>query len=202
MKQQNMVVGPSSRALSHGLVQNLPLDDQLNHTCMEWNRSMTRSFLHTLLRDDFLSLPSAKEVGPYLTLCRVPCLMTAVAPEEQLLCGQKRRRSAIEEEHSIPATPQLPWKKAKSRYQSRRETNTAYWDSLSKLRLTRRALNELNRRNRKRASPIRPTIAHGLDPSDEAGHLKNLSQQLKRFARHGGPDLRDVGGVSLTRDIL
>lgn len=145
---------------------------------------------------DHFPLPCAKEVESHSTFCRVPCLMTAVAPEEQPLCGQKRRRSSIEEEHSTTATPQLLRKKVKSRCQSRRETKTTYWDSLSKLRLTRRALNEINRRNRKRASPIRPTIARGLDWSVEPGRLKNLSQELKRFARHGGPDLREVRGVS------
>ncbi len=125
--------------------------------------------------------------------------MTAVASEHQPLCGQKRQRGAIEEEHSTTGTPQPLWKRTKRRRQSQQETNIAYWDSISKLWLTRRALDELNRRNRKRASPVRTTITRGLDLGDEAGPLKNPSEKLKRFARHGGPDLRDLGGVSSAR---
>lgn len=113
------------------------------------------------------------------------------------MCGQKRRRGAVEEEHSAIATPPLPRKKALRRRQSQQETNTAYWDSLSKLWLTRRALDKLARRNRRRASPVRTTVARDLDLCDEPDLLKNLSKQFKRFVRHGGPDLRDLTGVSL-----
>jgi len=127
--------------------------------------------------------------------------MTAVALGDQQLFGRKRRRGAIEQDHSTTATPHPPRKKAKRRRQSQQETNTAYWDSLSKQWLTRRALNELDRRNRQRASPVRPTVAYGLDLVAEPGQLENLSTQLKRFARHGGPDLRDLVGVSLALEI-
>ncbi len=141
--------------------------------------------------------PSTEETDPCFTLYRVPCLMTAVAPEDQPLFGRKRRRGAIEQEQSTTATPHPPRKKAQRRRQSQQETNTAYWDSLSKLWLTRRALDELDRRNRQKASPVRTTVARGLDLGDEPGLLKSLSKQLKRFARHGGPDLCGFRGVSL-----
>jgi len=134
--------------------------------------------------------------------------MTAVAPEDQPLFSQKRRRGAIEQEHSTieqehstTATPHPPRKKAKRHHQSQQETNTAYWDSLSKLWLTRRALDELDRRNSQRASPVRPTAARGLDLGNKSVQLKNLSKPLKRFARHGGPDLRNLVGVSLAQEI-
>ncbi|MCJ1402237.1 hypothetical protein MMC11_005457 [Xylographa trunciseda] len=128
--------------------------------------------------------------------------MTAVASkDQQQLFGRKRRRGAIEEEHSATATPNPPRKRVKRRRQSKQETNAAYWDSLSKLWLTRRALDELDRRNRQRASPVRPTVARNLDLGDEPAQLENLSKRLKRFARHGGPDLRDLGGVSLAREM-
>ncbi len=142
--------------------------------------------------------PPAEEIDSRFTLCRAPCLMTAVAPKDQPLCGQKRGRGAIEEEH---ATPHRPYKRTKRRRQSQQGTNTAYWDSLSKVWLTRRALDELDRRNRQRASSVRPPVARSLDLGDEPGRLENLSTQLKRFARHGGPDLRDLGGVGLAREM-
>lgn len=135
-----------------------------------------------------------------------------IASEDQPLRGQKRQRGAIEQEHSKTATQHPPWKNAKRPLQSQQETTTAYWDSLSKLWLTRRALSELDRRNRQRASSVRTTVAGRGNLRDakgvrqrkkkpkkttEQGVLKNPSKQLKRFARHGGPDLRDLGGVSL-----
>jgi len=58
-------------------------------------------------------------------------------------------------------------------------------------------LDELDRRNRQRASPVRTTVARDLDLSNEPDLSKNLSKQLKRFARHDGPDLRDLGEISL-----
>lgn len=148
------------------------------------------------------SLPPTKEIDPCFTLCRAPYLMTATAREHQPTCGQKRQRGAIEKEPSTTTigSAQPPWKRAKRRRQPRQETNTAYWDSLSKLWLTRRALDELNRRNRQRASPLGAAIVRRLDLSDEPGQLKNPSKQLKRFARHGGPDLRDLGAVNLARE--
>lgn len=155
---------------------------------------MTRSFLlcHTL--DAHFSRPPSEQIDALFMLCKVPCLMTAVAPEDQPLCGQKRRRGAIEEEYSTTATPQRPWKKAKRRRQSQQETDTAYWDSLSKLWLTRRALTELKRRNGHTASPIRTAATCRQELEGESG-------LLKRFARGGGPDLRDLRGVSSAREI-
>lgn len=129
--------------------------------------------------------------------------MTAAAREDQPTCGRKRQRCAIEEEPSATtaAPAQPPCKKTKRHRQPQQERNTAYWDSLSKLWLTRRALDELDRRNRQRASPVRPAIARRLDLGDEPGQLDNLSKQLNRFSRHGGPDLRDLGGVSLAQEM-
>ena len=144
-----------------------------------------------------------EEIDSHPTLWRAPHLMTAAAREDQLTCGQKRQRGTIEEEPSTTtaASAQPPWKKAKRRHQSRQETNTAYWKSLSKLWLTRRALNELNRRNRQTASPIRPATTCTQDLVGDKGQLGNPSKKLLRFARHGGPDLRDLGGVSLAQEI-
>jgi hypothetical protein len=141
--------------------------------------------------------PHRQEIDSQFMLCRVPCLMTATASEHQPLCGQKRRRGEIEEERSTNGTPQPARKRTRRRRQSQQETNTAYWDSLSKLWLTRRALDELNRRSGKKASPVRPGTIRRLDLGYEADLLKNPPKQLKRFARHGGPDLRDLRGVSL-----
>jgi hypothetical protein len=66
--------------------------------------------------------------------------------------------------------------------------------NVSKLWLTRRALKEFDRRNQEnRCSPraIPSTWTDNLYAT-----AKNPSNQLKRFARHGGPDLRDLRAVS------
>jgi hypothetical protein len=142
-------------------------------------------------------LSPTEEADTHSTFYKIPGLMTAVAPEDQPFCGQKRKQSAIDEEHSTTAATisQPPWKKAKRPHQSQQETNTAYWDSLSKLWLTRGALNELNRRNRQTAGLVRTSVTRRPDLSGEPTALKNRSYQLKRFARHGGPDLCDLRGV-------
>ena len=157
-----------------------------------------------------ISRPPTEEIDSRFTLCKVSCLMIAVTSEDQSLRGQKRRRGAVEQEHSKTVTPHP--KKAKRSLQSQQKTTIAYWDSLSKLWLTRRALSELDRRNRQRASPVRTTVAgRGIlrdakavrqrrkEPkkTTEQGLLRNPSKQLKRFVRHGGPDLRDLEEVSL-----
>lgn len=61
-----------------------------------------------------------------------------------------------------------------------------FWDNLSKVWLTPRALRELDRRNDK--SPITTSTA---TPSGAT------ATTLARFARRGGPDLRHLRGVSL-----
>lgn len=121
--------------------------------------------------------------------------MTQAAPEKLSCCG-KRKRAATEKEHSaIGATSQQPsWKRGQRSFQSQQEANTAYWDSFSKLWLTRRALTEFGRRNRQTARPVRTASPRRLDLGGEPDLLKYPSQQLKQFARHGGPDLRDVRG--------
>ena len=135
---------------------------------------------------------------------RARYLMTIAVLEHQSSCGRKRRRGATEEEHSIPAatSPQPPWKKARRPIESRPETNTTYWDSLSKLWLTRRALKELNRRNRQTASPVKTGSIRRRGLSGELAALKSCSPPLKRFARHGGPDLCDLRGASSAHGML
>ncbi|KAL8837690.1 MAG: hypothetical protein Q9170_002422 [Blastenia crenularia] len=119
--------------------------------------------------------------------------MTAAVPPNQTSHVRKRKRCATEDEHSTLAeiSPQPPWKRARIPFESRREANTAYWNSLSKLWLTRRALKELDRRNRQAADP---SDLRALNRCEQLpGSIKDLSQ-LQRFARHGGPDLRDLRG--------
>ncbi|KAK3338037.1 hypothetical protein B0H65DRAFT_542475 [Neurospora tetraspora] len=76
-----------------------------------------------------------------------------------------------------------PYKKIKSRGRLYGPSNfpPEFWDNLSKVPLTRRALRELDRRNSTRPAP---------GPAAPAVYTTDLA----RFARHGGPDLRRLRG--------
>ncbi|OAA40001.1 hypothetical protein NOR_05995 [Metarhizium rileyi] len=56
-----------------------------------------------------------------------------------------------------------------------------FWDNLTKVWLTRRALRELDRRNNLSGQP-----------SERTGLVDVLPDDLARFSRHGGPDLRHL----------
>lgn len=124
--------------------------------------------------------------------------MTAVPPS-----GQKWQRDTTEEQLTTSATlSQLCWKRAKTLFQLRKEANTVYWDSLSKLWLTQHILRELNRRNRQPATnSVRTRITRRSNLKGELA-WENSKSEIKRFSRHGGPDLQDLRGVSLTYVIL
>ncbi|OCK78089.1 hypothetical protein K432DRAFT_418204 [Lepidopterella palustris CBS 459.81] len=64
------------------------------------------------------------------------------------------------------------------------DTPPQFWDNLSRKWLTPRALQELDRRT---IWPVAAPI-----PPDRSGLKEQHSIQLKRFARHGGPSLRDL----------
>ncbi|CAK7238290.1 hypothetical protein SEUCBS140593_010516 [Sporothrix eucalyptigena] len=70
----------------------------------------------------------------------------------------------------------------------------AFWDGLSKLQLTRKAVAEHNRRLRLQQHPspsLRRCEAH--ERAEQLAHTL-LASGLARFARHGGPNLTDLRG--------
>jgi hypothetical protein len=71
-----------------------------------------------------------------------------------------------------------------------------FWDNMSKIWLTRQALNELGRRNAQSTSNRSPVQQPALPVSE---YLSKVSQadiaRLKVYARRGGPDLTDLRGV-------
>lgn len=78
-----------------------------------------------------------------------------------------------------------------------------FWDTLSKVRLSRGAIREFDRRisQTRRQQRLAPSFGPLLSG---AGTI----QQLKRFSRHGGPDLTHVCGVrvlpigAISQDVL
>ncbi|PVH68989.1 hypothetical protein DL98DRAFT_522428 [Cadophora sp. DSE1049] len=75
-----------------------------------------------------------------------------------------------------------------------KSSRAEFYDSLSKVWLTRRALKELDRRT------LQANIPQRLTPPSQRVYPEETSKQ-KRFARHGGPDLRDLRGYPAPIDI-
>jgi len=68
--------------------------------------------------------------------------------------------------------------------------SAAFYDSLTKVWLTRRALKELDRRTTQANSLQQPASARRSEDREDT-----WKTQIHRFARHGGPELRDLRGV-------
>ncbi|KAF5675921.1 glyoxylate reductase [Fusarium denticulatum] len=106
--------------------------------------------------------------------------------------NQKRQRADESSQADIePAT-----KKAKTRSKIAGKARESweyppeFYDRLSKISLNRRALKELDRRTRARRSHPSPPVS----PSTGILSCTTRPRDLARFARHGGPDLRDLRG--------
>ena len=99
----------------------------------------------------------------------------------------RKRKRAIEAASETDPQPQPPAKRPKPSRQSRSRTPPEFWDNLSQVPLCRRALREFNRRTNRPVAP-KPLVRSVLN--------EDLTKQLKRFAWHGGPNLRDIRGVS------
>ena len=114
------------------------------------------------------------------------------------------RRTESNSAPTSPGEPTPPTKKIKTRTEIDPDAWASwkyppkFWERLSKIWLTHRAVEEHNRRTRLRRRP----------PSPPSPGLRELAQHpvptvttnardFFRFARHGGPDLSDLRGVSL-----
>ena len=74
-----------------------------------------------------------------------------------------------------------------------------FWDTLSKVRLTRRALREIDRRSaQSRSAPVMNVT--GTATSRRI--LRSDSHRLEKFAKDGGPDLSTLRGVSTRLSIV
>ncbi|KLJ06054.1 hypothetical protein EMPG_10498 [Blastomyces silverae] len=110
--------------------------------------------------------------------------------------GQKRQRGA-EDCSPDPSTPaRLLHRAKKPRVTLSGNPPEVWWDRLSKVRLTRRALKELNRRTAGLRPPP-PPPRELCQPEERSLNIREDWSRLKRFARHGGPDLYDLRGLTL-----
>ncbi len=117
---------------------------------------------------------------------RILPLMTAQA-------NLKRRRQADQEPSpKVDSQPQL--KKQKHSHPS--HPPPAFWDNLSKIPLTRRALRELDRRNSEEPPISRSRFYTRADRPVTRRFAAETREAAEGAAQHGGPDLSDLRGVS------
>ena len=113
---------------------------------------------------------------------------TMMMPLREGSVGQNIKRKRVTSTEAAPTSdpPPQPPKCQKKLSRLHNEPSPAFWDSLSRVWLTRSALREFDRRT---VEVVRPTPKY---PPDLKGYPV---KELERFARHGGPSLRDLRGV-------
>lgn len=98
----------------------------------------------------------------------------------------KRKRRTSAEATSTPGSPSQAPKGQKQLLHLSSKLSPEIWNNLSRIWLTRAAIQEFHRR---KVQPVRPKPKNRSD-------LKGYSaKELKSFARRGGPSLRDLRGV-------
>ena len=107
-------------------------------------------------------------------------------PSAKASVPHNRKRQLSEADSKTDLSPQPTAKRQKLEEHQRHRTPSSFWDNLSRQWLTRRALREFNRRTVWPAAPV---------PPYRTGKEIDLVK-LKRFARHGGPSLGNIRGVS------
>jgi hypothetical protein len=146
----------------------------------------------------------------------VPTIENRHMPESPLSGSRKRRHL---ETPQLNETSRPVSKKQRLSPPSGSQPPPAFWDNLSKLWLTKRALRELDRRNAQAApSPLRsphqrarrPVTRNSLAESkrncqtthyttEYLRYEPRILKDIKLFARHGGPDLSDLRNVCIIR---
>jgi len=133
--------------------------------------------------------------------------------------NRKRQHAGVELwQDDLPSLPPKRFKSSTKPHSSSKLPPPAFWDNLSKVWLTRRALNELDRRNAQSASnqsPVQPKVKkprtrsairefkHRAQPALPKPVNPYLDRgNLQQFARHGGPDLSDLKGVCILSNIF
>lgn len=132
--------------------------------------------------------------------------------EPRLSNPRKRKLTGHYQLTSPPSPPSPPSSKRQKTYEHHSVgyiDTPAFWDSLSKVWLTKYALRDLDRRNNlsfisldERGRPINRALAKQrnvrgiINATDHLSYCTaHHSQDLKQFARRGGPNLSNLVGV-------
>lgn len=133
-----------------------------------------------------------------------------------------RRKEPVQPEKTSRLTP----KRQRLKRDSRSQASSAYWDNVSKIWLTKRGLEELDRRTRQarpnpRPNP-RPAHPHNCRPLTRSCTAKlqtpqygaeytvnplksygsRIAKNIKLYARQGGPDLSELRNVCIAKYLL
>jgi hypothetical protein len=116
-------------------------------------------------------------------------------PEPRLSNPRKRQR--LEQHPLQPDGTSQPLLKRQKRSHptSGYQPPAAFWDNLSKIWLTKRALREFDRRN----SQLAPSPPRSLYRRPHGPVTRRTLKDIKRIASDGGPDLSDLRGVCVSR---
>ena len=116
----------------------------------------------------------------------MPSESTAMSPN-------RKRKLCVDTQLTTDSSPPPTNKRRKLQNQQRHQTPSSFWDNLSRLWLTPRALQEFDRRTLWPAAPV---------PPERTGKENIDLVQLRRFARHGGPSLDHLRAVSSIQPSL
>ena len=105
--------------------------------------------------------------------------------------SKKRSRDSSAASALLPNDNEHPAKRKRTGDQNTGHRPPGFWDNLSKVHLTKGALREFDRRKLSNPCQVARCSVHTVVPLTD----QNPSH-LKRFARHGGPDLTHIRGVS------
>ncbi|KAL9119486.1 MAG: hypothetical protein Q9187_003962 [Circinaria calcarea] len=142
-----------------------------------------------VMQDTTLIRPLPETYPPHCNLSSLSVkhlIISMFSTREQIPPRSKGQHTEVSSSLDNPSELQ-PSKRLKS---SIRLHSVAFYDSLSKVRLTRRALKELDRRTNQVNSTTRPASVRRQRDREDI-----WKKQIQKFARHGGPDLRDLRGV-------
>ena len=122
-----------------------------------------------------------------ILICPSSSIGISMSSKKTSMPRSRKRKLCVEAEPATDSSPPPNTKRQKLENQQRHRTPSWFWDNLSRLWLTPRTLREFDRRTVWPTAPI-PPYRTGKEDIDLA--------QLKRFARHGGPSLRNLIAVS------
>ena len=116
-------------------------------------------------------------------------LTTTMMSSQEIFIRQNTKTKRVTSLEDVPTSdpPPQPHKGEKKSPHLNNRPSSRFWDHLSHIWLTRCALREFDRRTSQLviSTPKYPSALKGYPVRD-----------LKRFARHRGPSLCDLGGVS------
>ena len=117
-------------------------------------------------------------------------LEVALRIESMVVYEENHQRKRLRDEDEQPQT--VKRRKLSSGYPPE------FWDTLSTVRLTRRALREVERRT---AQSQLPPVTNVTRTNTSRRILRSDSRRLAKLAKDGGPDLRALRGVCIRLSV-